>query len=331
LISGRWEKYYNLPVSRLPVLIIGFVRVEGVKKLINSLVVDQISSICLAIDGPRNSLDVNPQSEIINIVRSFSDENRIPFFYWHRESNLGVAVGVVTAIDWFFSQMPAGVILEDDLVVGRDFIPFAYNALQVLENETRVLMVSGNQFIPTDDFTVLRASNYPLIWGWATTREKWAILREGLLSQQTISLRDFLSTRNSYWAIGAWRALTGTIDTWDLPLVKFMLHESHLCLLPPVNLVSNEGFDQFASHTKIDQFPLHEPIRSFNLDVLAYRVPGNLEIKEVNTSLERCVYGITWKNIFSLPVGLLKTIFRGKRDSLEKRLNHCKEIPMGNH
>ena len=313
-------------MNKLPILIIGFTRVDGIQNLLNSLQIEQISELYVAIDGPRSDRDSEAQIEILSIVREFANISQVPLSLWHRESNLGVAVGVITAVDWFFSNVTVGAILEDDLVVGSSFIPYIIKTLPFLEENEDVLLISGNQFLPNDDVLSLRATYYPQIWGWATTKNKWLVMRNGLLSAQKFILKDFLSPRRSFWAIGSIRALNGTIDTWDLPLARYMKNELKICLIPPVNLVQNNGFDQFASHTVKDQFPLGEPIIELSTDSLIVDPFENGVIEASDNQLEERVFGIRLKHLFSLPIGLLQFIGKKKNTPLKLRIDNAVDL-----
>jgi hypothetical protein len=307
-------------VNKLPILIIGFIRVEGVQRLIDSLLGEQIQCVYLSLDGPRDANEIQEQEKIIAIVSEFSNSNALPFYLRRCSSNFGVAVGVMSALDWYFSKVSFGVILEDDLVVGNEFIPFISKVKSEFETQKDIVMISGNQFNSMVKPSKLSATHYPQIWGWATNSEKWEVLRNGLLSQGGVLLRDFISPRNSFWAVGARRALLGKVDTWDLPLAKFMKRHSMVCLLPPVNLVTNVGADKFAAHTKENQFPLFAPIESFDTNKLSTEIPTNSETDKMDKYLEINVFRIGPLNLFSLPFGLLRMLRHSDRSTLESRL-----------
>ena len=55
---------------------------------------------------------------------------------------------------------------------------------------------------------------------------------------------------------GRTRAQSRLIDAWDVPLAAFMRAEGYRCLIPSVNLVSNTGYDQNATHTTTQKWPL---------------------------------------------------------------------------
>jgi ribosomal protein L7Ae-like RNA K-turn-binding protein len=307
-------------MNTLPLLIIGFIRVEGIKKLLKSIQSHQVSKIYLAVDGPRSVVDLDSQVDIIRLVTEFAEYHGLPVSIWHRKSNLGIAVSIITALDWFFESESFGVILEDDLLLGEDLIPFVLKSRVLIDTNPQVMMVSGNQFFPDSSSTEIMATHYPQIWGWATTSEKWQILRCGLLTQNRINLSDFLTPRRSFWAIGARRALAGQIDTWDIPIARFMISTSKICLIPPCNLVSNIGFDEHASHTISNAFPLGVPTAKINSEKLKFVIPTYSEIRKYDLNLEKNVFFISPKRILSLPWGLLRSLKAKGLNNLQHRL-----------
>jgi hypothetical protein len=307
-------------VTSLPILIIGFVRPEGIERLLTSLQVGQVSRVYLAVDGPRDSQDRRSQKILVEFAQTFARNQNIPISIWQRDTNLGIAVSIISAIDWFFTSEHFGLILEDDLIVGKDFIPFVIKAKAILETQDDVVMISGNQFFPKYGSKRIMATHYPQIWGWATTSKKWQILRSGLMEQDRIRFRDFLSPKRSYWAIGARRALSGRVDTWDIPIARYMISNAKLCLIPPCNLVSNVGFDQNASHTALNVFPLDVPTRELDCKDLALEIPTFSNICDYDSKLEKYVFLISPKRILSLPIGLIRLSRMSKSNSLLLRL-----------
>ena len=63
-----------------------------------------------------------------------------------RSSNRGCKLAVSEAITWFFEQVDAGVIMEDDCVPDSSFFPFAAELLERYAHENRVFLISGNNF-----------------------------------------------------------------------------------------------------------------------------------------------------------------------------------------
>jgi hypothetical protein len=315
--------------SKLPILIIGYSRVLGIKGLLSSIDPVEVKSVHLAIDG-KKSLDLEIiQIEIINLVSQFCTDNDIPFRLWAREENLGVAVSIITALDWFFSEVPFGVVLEDDLLVGRDFFEFSRFGLEMMEAHPDILLASGDFFLKSS-FSKSSAflTNYPLIWGWTTNSKNWAQIRSGILSKRRLVSLISLNKKNNYWRVGAFRVLRGKIDTWDIPFADFMNSEKKYCLFPSKNLISNVGNDAFASHTSKQEFPLNLAISPWGLKSKIEFGDLLLECKLVNSVLDETVYKIGVRHSFLGVLYMLRCILGLENGPLENLRSRVKKTPV---
>jgi hypothetical protein len=299
---------------KVPCLIIAFSRVEGISSLLSSLDSSKISKIYLAIDGPNSSSIKISQIEIRQLVRKFASSNDLPIEIWSREENLGVAKAIISALDWFYSCEEFGIVLEDDLTVGSDFLDFILSNRSLLESDDRIMLISGNQF---DLYRSIQSSrnwtNYPLIWGWATTRSKWMIIRDGILSSDINFWERPFNRVENFWRVGALRVRSGQVDTWDIPFAYFMRKTESLCLLPSRNLVTNNGNDQFAAHTSTGGFPLNlasEKLFEFDITVK----PNRKDTRQYNLFLEQVVFGVRAKHSLLLLFYYFSSVLGKKRN-----------------
>jgi hypothetical protein len=240
--------------NSVPVLLISYSRPKGLENLLLKCQKNTVSRIYIAIDGPRNSRDIENQMEIRKIIDSFilySPGTHVQT--WFRESNLGVGVSVISALDWFFQNEAVGHVLEDDLEPTDSFFSFSCEALERFESDSKIWMISGSQILSDSDFVGhSRESRYPMIWGWSTWRDSWFQMRESLLSEKKFRYFGRGVCENNYWAVGGKRVLDGQVDTWDTALAGEFHINGKICLIPPINLVSNLGNDEVAAHTSMD-------------------------------------------------------------------------------
>jgi hypothetical protein len=306
-----------MSAKRPPVLIISYSRPDGVRNLIQACTDNGVSDVYVAIDGPKMGSDGRLQNEILQVISSFSNVKDLNIRVLQRQKNLGVGVGVITAIDWFFSQEKFGHILEDDLKVDSGYFNFSREALTKFTNDKNVFIISGTEI--TGNNTILNSAhwcNYPMIWGWSTWADRWIIMRQGLLERKKTRFPLLSSARHNFWAVGANRVLDGKVDTWDTPLAAEFISNQWLCLIPPRNLVSNFGNDANASHTFNGSHGLNLPIHKFicNVDFRTNFTETN--IKNYNKQLEKEVFKIQRKH------ALLAIYSR-----LKDRDNHKRVIP----
>lgn len=310
----------------LSVLIVGFLRGENIRKLIELSQANSIHSIYLSIDGPRNQIEHNLQEIFINEIEEYSAASKLDLKLWRRKNNFGSAVSVMKSIDWIASEKQNFMILEDDLVPNNDFYDFSRFCSDSYVNNDQVLMWSGNRFFGEENqVNHPLPVHFPLIWGWGTWSDKWIELRKGILNRRHgFSIRRSLSGQ-SFLAAGKFRAQDGKIDAWDLPLASYMFNQNRLCILPPVNLVSNIGSDVMATHTVDDTWPLF--LETKHLLVSELEIPQDVKratYKEEKL-IRRRIYKVRKRHIFSgILVRLLDFIRKIDpkfNETLEARLN----------
>lgn len=279
-------------------LIIAFSRPAGVLTLLKSLSANRVERIYVSIDGPRDESDRIKQAEIFRILHDFEATSESKIYVRANEANLGVAAGVISAIDWFFAQEPEGLILEDDLVVGDDFYRFALTGLETFRNDSSVWMISGTQLFPNGFLGSKETwTNYPMIWGWAGWAEKWNIMRTVMLQDKIVSVSKLLNRRWLFWSVGANRALEGKVDTWDIPLAFEFWRLKKICIIPPVNLISNVGDDESSTHTTRDNSALRKDIQVLPADFQYMGVGDAEQINLYNSKLEESIFKVKNRHI----------------------------------
>jgi hypothetical protein len=157
-----------------------------------------------------------------------------------------------------FDHVEEGIILEDDCLPDLTFFRFCAELLNRYRNEDRLMMISGNNF---QERTCAEPNSYyfsvyPHIWGWATWRRSWLKYVGDLAGwpgrKNTSWLQQFLADSDAaqYWARIFEKAHAGRIDSWGYPWTYSCWANDGLTVLPGVNLVTNIGFDDRATHTK---------------------------------------------------------------------------------
>ena len=288
-----------------PILIVGYGRFNNIEKQIKLLLGLSERRIYLHIDKGKTKKIQDEQSEFIGAIES-QFRNRISVL--HRERNLGVGIGVVSAIDWFFTKEETGIIIEDDLLFNHSSIKFLEMGIEFVSGIERALMVAGSTFLQHDYSGLEKKctwTNIPLIWGWGTTQSKWLQLRNLITDSQLPNWQDFFSPARSFFQSGRIKALSQKVDTWDTPLAYMMFKRKFLCLVSPENYFSNVGNDEFAVHTRYDSFPLFMPISTVAPDLSWFYPPNSEETQLANKRYLNNLYKVRPRNI----IGLLATLY----------------------
>lgn len=305
--------------KELSALIIAYARPKNLNNQVSTLYRAGVRRFFISIDGPANRKVEALQNSIKLQISQFDFPNS------HFETrisprNLGVALGVIKAIDWFFETNECGLILEDDLEISYNFAKVAELAIREIRKDPKCLLFGGfvvENFISNRDSFFL--SQYPMIWGWATTREKWAIMRTLIVSPKKFQRKILFNERLQFWYVAAKRAELGFVDTWDSQLTYEFLSKGYRCLLPGRTCVRNIGFDEVAVHTKTKSDIFN--VISFAEDYYSahtrdvYPLDSTYEKK-----YERHVYQIRYRHIFSIYKLFIQVLLFSKPTSLAERL-----------
>jgi hypothetical protein len=239
--------------NRIPaVLIVAYRRVENLATLIKLLQSEGVSRIYISIDQAPTS-DTRAMQDVQKVIETalfFRGTIGIDIKVFIHSENVGCAVGVLSACDWFYKNESFGIVLEDDCMPTTEFFRYIADSQIVIEEDAEIWLACGTQFAPADltnDSWVL--SRYALIWGWATSSQKWAVIRDNL---RCLDSQNYLEktrvTDRVYWAAGSRRAQKG-LDVWDTVLLQRMQVNSAKAILPRESLISNIGIDSVATHT----------------------------------------------------------------------------------
>lgn len=298
--------------TSIPVLIIAYRRSEQVLRIIEVLTVAGVTKIYLALDAAADeNLPAKVESEfLLKSLLKMQQESTLEIHIAKHAENVGCSAAVLSACDWFFSIEEYGIILEDDCIPSVDFVTFALSARKWIERLPSLWMACGTQFAPSmlmDEAWV--TSRYALIWGWATSRNKWHQILDSILNPQSIGVRSIVnSPERQYWNSGARRSSLGIVDAWDNVLISQMIAQGAGAILPSSSLVSNVGFDSAATHTKNPSRWLgHEPTTFF---VPESEPKINLQVEDW---LKKKFYGISIRHVISTRITVLVDVISGKR------------------
>lgn len=256
-----------------------------------SLVFDKIrkakpSRFYIACDGPRE--DYLGEKEKVKKVREivtnvdWSCEIKTLF----RDKNLGCKKGVSSAITWFFEHESQGIILEDDCLPHPDFFVFCDILLNHYCDDKRISIITGNNF----QYGLSRGeasyyfSKYNHCWGWASWRRAWRHYQGDI--EFWPEWRDSKSWINympdkieqKYWRKIFDLVYEKKIDSWAYPWTCCNWKEGKISIAPNVNLVSNIGFREDATHTKYNKHPSSK-LKTFGITNLKHpiKIERNIE------------------------------------------------------
>ena len=211
----------------------------------------------ISCDGPRqdNRGEKKLVREVQRIVSKIDWKCDVKKLY--RDKNLGCKTAVSSAITWFFKYEQEGIILEDDCLPNLEFFSFCQKLLKYYRNNKKVFAITGNNFqnLRWRGNSSYYFSKYPHCWGWATWRRAWKNYQGNIpfwpnwcnsdewknLTPNTIERKYWMRIFNS--------VKQNKIDSWAYPWLASVWYKGGLTATPNVNLVSNIGFGNDATHT----------------------------------------------------------------------------------
>lgn len=244
------------PHFETPILLIIFNRPDLTKKVFDSIKKIKPKYLYVAADGPRDLKEDDTCKETRKIISGIDWECELKTRF--QDTNMGCREHVPNAINWFFSNVDEGIILEDDCLPDESFFYFCRELLAKYRDEEKIKMISGTNF--QDQIIRGNGSYYfsqiPSIWGWATWKRFWQKYDIEMTTypefRKENKLKSIFSDKQiiSFWTKIFDKAYKNKINTWDTQLSYLLLKEKGIVIHPNMNLVKNIGFDERATHTK---------------------------------------------------------------------------------
>lgn len=240
------------------VLFLVFNRIETTKEVFECIRQAKPKRLYVAADGPR--INKEGEAEKVQTVREFI----IKGIDWEcevhtlfRDKNLGCKYAVSSAISWFFKNEDQGIILEDDCKPNLDFFRFCEEMLSRYKESKDIGIISGtNHFISNSSIKEdYYFSIFPFIWGWASWRRVWEYYDLEMEDYDNFSTRESLKNKFltsgalNYWHDCFKKTSNKQINTWDYQFTYSLIKNNFLNIIPKVNLISNIGFGELATHT----------------------------------------------------------------------------------
>jgi len=284
-------------LSKFPVLLILFDRTEFLEELFLSLAAYEPKRLYVSIDGPRDS-NFEIDEKNLNLVKSLIKEKitwECETFTNFSNKNYGPGEGPRKSINWFFEKEEAGIILEDDCIPNYSFFVYCSYLLEKYKNEKSIFLISGDNGGPLIEYSDFDYSydfvTLPLIWGWATWRDRWdqytletEVWKNGFSSNKKYLrsyghpeklivnklFRNFSNIKNKNYKY------------WDFQLFSTVLIKEKLCIIPKYNLISNKGFGKNSTNNLLENYRSNYP----TTEIQEIKFPTTISLnKKINNKL----------------------------------------------
>ena len=234
-----------------PVLLIVFNRPDTTQRVFDQIRLARPAQLFVAADGPRahkpGEADLCEQTR--RIVQQVDWPCTVETLF--RPTNLGCRRAVSSAIDWFFAQVEAGIVLEDDCLPEPTFFGYCTELLERYRTDERVMHISGITFQagrPVTGGASYYFSGFASIWGWATWRRAWQHYNvDPTENARHVALKPPYFNNRVRWLLRD--IMAGRLDTWDTQWLITIRRYNGLSIVPRINQIQNIGFGLGATHT----------------------------------------------------------------------------------
>lgn len=239
-----------------PVVFIIFNRPNVTKQVFDAISQAQPKRLLIVADGPRHSSDVGLCDQARAITELIDWDCEVIRNY--SKINLGCKKRVSSGLDWAFSQVDEAIILEDDCLPSNSFFPYCEALLAKYKYDTRIMHVGGHNFLCSNKTSPSSYyfSGLTQVWGWATWKRAWDFYDVNMAQWPLAEKRypsiferfgsqEVIDCRRELWE----KTYRGLINSWDYQWLFAVCSQNGLCILPKINMISNIGFGEGATHT----------------------------------------------------------------------------------
>lgn len=236
-----------------------FNRPETTQLVFNEIKKIRPKHLFITADGPRDNKPSDKEAceKVRLIIEDIDWECELHTNF--SDNNKGSFKSTSEGIQWVFEHVERAIILEDDCVPSGSFFKFCHELLDYYQNDTRVSIISGNNFQKGNNELKdsYYFSRYTHIWGWATWKRTWDKVDFSMKYwpeyKKMNGLKSIFSKQKE---IHYWEEMYQDMyekkrkPHWDFLLTLSSFMNNTVSIMPNENLVSNIGFGPDASNCK---------------------------------------------------------------------------------
>lgn len=298
-----------------PVLFLIFNRPEPTQRVFDAIRKARPKELFVSADGPRQEKpdDIQQCRAVRDIVRNVDWDCKVHYDF--RDTNLGCKMAVSSAINWFFKDVEAGIILEDDCLPNQSFFWFCQELLEKYKDDERIMQISGSNYLFGQKIgeATYYFSKLNDIYGWASWRRAWKFydiyMEDFPAFKEQKQIDNYVNNKRiSQWLMDYFREafqLAGLkYGIWSSQWSYAICKHNGLVIVPNVNLVSNIGINNEATYSK-NSFAIYANISTQEIKqiihpqfILANKKADALRFKVIYKTDPRSRLGRQLKNTF---------------------------------
>ncbi|MBS1531721.1 MAG: glycosyltransferase [Bacteroidetes bacterium] len=252
-----------------PILLFCYKRLECLRDTVNALkncVLASESELYVFSDGAKSEKDRQKVDAVRGYIRDITGFKKITIK--ESEKNRGLAASIIQGVTEVINISGSVIVLEDDLVVSRNFLAYMNQGLDHYHADKRIFSMAGYtipmripETYPYDVYFLPRASS----WGWASWKDRWETIDWSVsdfaeFSQNRQKIREFNKGGSDMFTMLK-KQMAGQIDSWAIRWCYHQFKVQTYTVFPTSSKVHNEGFTSDATnmhvynryHTELDK------------------------------------------------------------------------------
>lgn len=250
-------------ISFAPIAIFAYKRKDKIEQCLSSLKkcdgFDK-SQLFIFSDGFKGEADKGQVGEVRDYLRTFSQMCSCKSIeIIESKYNKGLANSIITGVTSIVNKYGKIIVVEDDLIVSKDFIKYMNIGLDFYETNKRYGMISAYTYPLKEldsydkDVYVTRKGD---CWGWATWKDRWETV-----DWELKNFDEYLSNKKERKAFSSLEygleeqlisQHNGKLDAWAARWIFHLFQHNYLTVYPKICRAVNMGNDSSGENCSTD-------------------------------------------------------------------------------
>lgn len=247
-------------------------------------------------DGEKGDKDRGKVNEVREFLDIYTEKSKFKkVFLYKSKRNKGLATSIIEGVSEIVNRYGKVIVVEDDLLVSKDFLEFMNDALEYYEDKKEYGSISAYTYpfkeleeYDKDIFATRKGES----WGWGTWKDRWE-----KVDWQVETFAEYMTNpemRQEFDSIEFGldamliQQMKSNIDSWAVRWCYHLYRNKLLTIYPKMSRATNIGFDNTGVHCEVTN--------KYDNDISKKCKKCKFERLELNEYLERKSSEYTRKN-----------------------------------
>ena len=260
-----------------PIVLFAYKRVDTLQRVITSLEAADMAAeteIFIFVDAAKKENDIEKNEAVKSYLEQWKEHAVFSKVYLSfAEENKGLSKSIIGGVGQIMAQFGRAIVVEDDIVVAKDFLSFMNRSLDYYENDEKIWAITGY----TEELELLEQYEYSTFpwyrcdcWGWASWKDRWESIDWEVKDYKKFmfsgKLRKKMNRGGEDMARMLDAQMAGEINSWAIRWGYAAAMQDKMIIHPTVSRVTNVGFDGDGTNCGVNA--QEKPIREMDTDCI---------------------------------------------------------------